>query len=632
MEENQDKEISELPKILQNSNKQEMNQNSNNVNEIEINDKSNQNTKDNNKFSSLNNKQDSIKQDKKFIKIYIIYIVLLLLITGIAIFLTVKHINNSTNKEVKEEKVESTTTEETKEIAKKRAEDEKFALTKYSETYNENDLIFSELKDGNISYIQIDGLKDKKIQNKVNNRIYELAHSYSTDKEVYSDVTASFSNVLAITISYYNEKREIDKIECLNFDLSTGNEIPFEEVFVSSAPINAILSEGMYKRLAWEIKDKNTNEDNWEDYFNMDKVDASDFEDKSIILAKNYKKNKEKIKYELHFDKVYVYGLLDDIIEEKYNRVIRIDFKNHLENIAIYKRFLTSTSLYENSNIGLKNIIVCQYPFGYSINSYLDYKELNMGFLSDNVYMEDYFSYNSKDIDDNAIKKISKYVQDISNDEKANLTKDTTSGVIYQRIIYPHKERNNLFYYIDLNEAKTTCTIEYFKNEAFKDYIDMKTQARADGSLLLFSGDEYEQKEYPNLKTTTSMYEEKFYFNLDGEFIGKSEEEANNKLNLNNDNNSNIQENNSIPNTTNTTTNNTTVNTNSINNANNSITNTNTNNNFSINTNVSVNEITNTNVNIYNNSYNNTNVTSNNTNATSNVTNSTKNSNTSNNH
>lgn len=470
-----------------------------------------------------NNKEEVIskKNNNKFKKFYIIFIMVLTVITGIATYFTIKYIDASIkpDNEIKEEIAE----EETKEVVKKKAEDEKYALTKYSETYNENDLIFN--YDSGI--LQIDGLKDKDVQNKINTTLKEKANSLKSNKRVETRVNANFSNVLGVTIYGYDNYIDDTSDENLNIDLSTGNEIPFEDLFVSSASINSILSEGMYKTLAWEIKNKNTNEDNWEEDFDMSKVNTSDFEDKSLLLAKRYEKEKGKIKYSLYFDKIYVYGLLDGIAE-KNNEAIRIDLVNHIENLAIYKRFLTKESLFENSDIGLKDIIVCEYPLAYGVQDVKKYKALNLGFISDNVYMEDFFEFYIKDEDENAIKKITNYLQSLSNDTKKSLKNNLDKGMIFQRSISLSKSRNEAFYCVNLIENTTTCSIDYFKDLAFKDYIKVKIAPRVEDSIFKFSNSEYARKMYPNLKLTDEVRKE-IYFNLDGEYLGDNEEEAKRK-------------------------------------------------------------------------------------------------------
>lgn len=573
-------ENNEIPKALQNK---------------EINDDTKNEANERATTTEVKNdmtKENENNNNNKFKKFYIVFILVLLAITISATYITIKYIDKSSNQnnENKEEKSEIPT-EETKEIIKKKAEDEKYALTKYSETYNENDLLINEYidKDGDIklrsdiddalikgnyiSFIQIDGLKDKQVQNNVNSKLKEKAYSFGKDKRVGTYVSASFSNVLSAIVSCYDDRGYTENEIYLNIDLSTGNEIPFEDVFVSSASINNILSEGMYKTLAWEIWSNKTNEDNWEEDFDISKVDMSDFEDKSLILAKKYEKEKGKIKYSLHFDKIIVYDLLNGITDKE-DRTITIDFVDHLENIAIYKRYLTNNTLFEKSDIGLKNIIVCEYPKVYGIQDAVNEIPLNIGFVSDKVYMEDFFECYMRDIDDNSKKDIIKYLQNVSNNTKNRIKDNSNNGLFFQRIMYISESIDKSFYQVELIEVNTTCTIDYFKDLAFKDYIKLKLEPRADAGINIFSDEEFTKKRYPNL-TVNNLREGKYlYFSLNGEYIGDNEEEAIRKTQSKDENNETTVQNiipntNENNNTRETNTNNsTTVNTNNINNSN----------------------------------------------------------------
>lgn len=159
--------------------------------------------------------EDSNKTNKKFIIKFSIFVVVLLLITGGAIYFTIKYLNEP-NKENQEE---ISVSEETKQ----KAEDSKYAIKSYAETYDTNSLkitkyydidgkITTELETGIsnasyntcIEYIQIDGLKDKNIQQSINDRLKQESYNLK-DKYVYPQVTANFANVLSVNI--YNDKR-----------------------------------------------------------------------------------------------------------------------------------------------------------------------------------------------------------------------------------------------------------------------------------------------------------------------------------------------------------------------------------------------------------------------------------------
>lgn len=476
-------------------------------------------------------------------KFFIIYILALIIITSISIFITIRYIdkNNTTSPIAENTYVDS----------KIKAEDAKYALTSYSETYNENDLVIKGYIDYNgevvegrrsysrddnyVSFVQIDGLKDKNIQDIVNKKLKDSAYALSHDGvSVDYRVMSSFSNVLSVGIN--NESRDgIDDRVFLNIDLTTGEEIPLEKIFVSSASINSILSEGLHKTLAWDYKSQHTNEENWDDLFDLSNCDISDFESKSMILAKRYEKNKGNIHYLLGFRGIYIYDLLDGLTTRPYNNVINIDFVDHMEDVAIFKRYVTSESIFEKNDIGMKNLIVCEYPATYIDDGSSEYQaiSLNYGLISDNIFIEDYLeSYGSIDIHIKG--NILEYLKDYSNKNKNSINAATNEGIVYQRVLHASSDELNEHYYIRSNVTITSCEINYFKENIFRDYIKVKNRERADVGISLFEEDDY-YHEFPKLKTKLVSSEEVLVFDRNGNYVGVQKENDIINTNINND-------------------------------------------------------------------------------------------------
>jgi len=491
---------------------------------------------------------DKRKNVKAFTIKYIIFFLVLLVITIVAIVITINPLNKQ-SEEISE--IPEETNEEQIELTKKTAEDSKYAIKKYSETYNENSikilnyididgkvLLYENINDvpngvKRIEFIQIDGLIDKNVQNKINEKLKSKSYSLKS-QNVSSNVTANFSNVFSVSIS--GSTPNVDNIELtsLNIDLTTGNEIPFEKLFVSSAPINSYLTDALYKTLAWDIRAANTNEENWVIDFDMSKADTSEFEDKSIMLINNYNKAKKNGNIKFYFtpDSVTLYDLADEkIVKNSYLRnSITIDFKNILEELAIYKRYLTDTSIFENNNLYLKNIIVCTQPtLGYEKTLRNMFKILNYGKISDNIFMEDVIE--NFEIEGNeGYNKIVEYLQKKSNDTKTNLKLDSQTGMFFQRKYNIFKALNEKYYSVSMEEKKSTCNIDYFSNLAFKDYIDNKTQPSSGPTYYIFSDDAYTQSKYPNLNIKGNLIKNddnyklpQLFFSLDGKYLGEDE-------------------------------------------------------------------------------------------------------------
>lgn len=115
-------------------------------------------------------------------------------------------------------------------------------------TYNENDLLVNEKKeifkianeDVEIEIPQIKGLKNKTIENKINNdminRISEIINNFSNNSEIkkfYSsyETMGNFSNVLW-NVSYEDDRSHHYKKIGMNYELINGEKLKVEDLFV----------------------------------------------------------------------------------------------------------------------------------------------------------------------------------------------------------------------------------------------------------------------------------------------------------------------------------------------------------------------------------------------------------------
>lgn len=309
----------------------------------------------------------------------------------------------------------------------------------------------------------------------------------------------------------------------LNIDLSTGTDIPFEKVFVSSAPLNALLIEGLYESLAW----KNIYEDyeGTDGYFNMDNADTSEYEDKAMTLIKNYEKQKGNIQYNITPSSIMIYKLADkNIMGDGNETTITVNMVDHIEDIAIYKRYLTDTSIFENDNLGYKDLVVL--TDSVEDGGYVTY--ISHGKLSSNIFMEEVMYWNGYMTDVN-IKNVKSYIEKLSEAQKQQLKSQDfgNQGVFYQRDYWVN-DIDEKYYEISVHSYQTTCSSEYFEEDAFKDYINMHNAPRPESGMNTFT--EYGKEKYPNLNIS-DMGEKKYYISKSGEFLGNTEAEAKSKTN-----------------------------------------------------------------------------------------------------
>ena len=206
-------------------------------------------------------------------------------------------------------------------------------------------------------FCQIDGLKDKVVQDSVNNTIKNVVYSIDAGTNgklnVYSYVSGNFSNILSITMYYYRDEQKAPTYKNLNFNLCDGSLIQFEDLFINSAPIVSLLTDASMVAKAWKIDlnyESMTDEEYYnkrEELYNMNNRDFSNSEDYGIEVANLYKKMKGNIEFAVNPKGVTIYNFNPSFLGDDH-RPLTINFRNNIVNIAAYKRFLTTSSIYEN--------------------------------------------------------------------------------------------------------------------------------------------------------------------------------------------------------------------------------------------------------------------------------------------
>lgn len=117
-----------------------------------------------------------------------------------------------------------------------------------------------------IDYIQIDGLKDSTIEDKINKLIKETLFNYAKEYtvdtiEVVCHVSGNFSNILSLSYNVRIRNKidgdSYDQIlytNGLNIDLTTGNIIELSDCFAKGVSIKNIVSNAAHRSLAWDEK------------------------------------------------------------------------------------------------------------------------------------------------------------------------------------------------------------------------------------------------------------------------------------------------------------------------------------------------------------------------------------------
>lgn len=233
-------------------------------------------------------------------------------------------------------------------------------------TYDQNDLIINDLVEKyngvEIKIPKLEGLKDKSIQDKVNQDIYNRA--YETIKK-YHDITyadyyaySNFANV--ISIGFFTATDTENEQIYFNYNLKDGERLKLEDIFIKDADITGIVRSAFYEELAKR---------NW---YGSENSMVSIDENEIYKVVKGYMSSEDKI---FSFTPSQVYFYYNDYMAA----IKMIDFA---ESVAIYNKYLTEESLYTKDDIGFKNIFTC------ATSSYEGFEKIEYGYLEDNFWYD----------------------------------------------------------------------------------------------------------------------------------------------------------------------------------------------------------------------------------------------------
>jgi len=283
-------------------------------------------------------------------------------------------------------------------------------------TYNQNDLKIEEKsitqEKIEIRYFQISGLKNKTVEDKINQEIKQAALECYQDKikdldeviniSVNMWEASSFANTISFELNYTAKIDDDDDgfyqgTQGLNYDLNTGEKILIDKIFTSDAPIENILRKSAYYNfVSCTLKDNLAGDLIVADYGNI--------EDEIAQIINSYKSGQIK---------EFSYTPMQVNIYYKENQVIIIDMEQFVEYIAIYNRYLSEESLFEQDDIGIKNMYTLSKRYN-NVYYYTNYQN------EDNYFIDISIDFQSTDTDEFAqkiiqdkIKAIEKEIEDM---------------------------------------------------------------------------------------------------------------------------------------------------------------------------------------------------------------------------
>lgn len=293
--------------------------------------------------------------------------------------------------------------------------------------------------------VTISGLKNKEVQNKINEKLSVLNDEKTKNGESLCYFHFNVSNVLSISCN--GEKT-------VNLNLVTGDEITLEDIFNKDSDIYSILVKSNYDNLCswWGCYPEAEANDEW----------PSEVENK---LVENLKKIKNK---------EYNLTLFDDSVRIEYDDDYEdgsgtfINYYDFSDEITIYDRFIDD-SIYENTVTDY-----CEAGSCYEKQNYSD-KDMYIGYeyLNDKVYLsyqisndtdqDALFEYRTKETIPMDIEKVSKVIkEEIIKNENLNIKGNN----------YIEYDITVNIYYHTANDFQVTYSVikNEFNKENFKKY------------------------------------------------------------------------------------------------------------------------------------------------------------------
>lgn len=353
----------------------------------------------------------------------------------------------------------------------------------YYSFYDGNDLKIDKLyidKDkyeDKYSYLKISGLRNSKIEDSINKILYNTVLENINDKisSINSYVNLNAFNILSIScyFNYLDDDMQIRK-KYYNFDLTTGNEIRFNELFTNTANISGIIYDGVYNTLStnisseilyvdheirgaeifietgegtqWYNENSNINELKEKRKKLVDKLNNVD--DDAVVASRRISNN-NNISFCLTS-----YGIkIDDEIG-----TILLSSKNNIKYFYYYEKYLTNNSIYKNNNIGLKNMFLTS-----SNNESLTYNRIQK---VDDYALIDYEKFS--DVNDDEIS----YLDSVINEYLNKIDKNKFS---YLNVESFNSKDNSI---ISINGNLNLCTMskDYYNNTYEKKLFDKKNE------------------------------------------------------------------------------------------------------------------------------------------------------------
>ena len=334
---------------------------------------------------------------------------------------------------------------------------------------------------GKLKITQIRGLKDKKVELKINedikSRYVEFLKKYEQDKTIdwtnakcYFETYSMFSNVFSASTGFYLTKENNSNNHIsfkINYELVNGERLHFDDLFLSSYDPKLIIAQAVYKAFEDSITYDDFGPDDvpYEIYYDKEKnewigkykkwdYDLMDYAISEELYVPQYTEydlnkiiNKVYNNYKDSDDFAFYWNYLPVNIRENLGSVSYLPFKDIADKLIIYDKYLTKESIYDGS-VPITHRIVCSsewesYIYKDTMNADNLFYDITIGWSLDTYGLRfgsmDYYPLNLKD---GTIDKLTEKLIVSANEEinKYKSLEDDYKGriLLLKGIVYPY--------------------------------------------------------------------------------------------------------------------------------------------------------------------------------------------------
>lgn len=430
-----------------------------------------------NEEEKINNK-NKIKKEKKKLTTRKKVIIFLFIFLIVAISLTagaIYYTNKNQDKNIIGEIINKI----------EKAQDNVIGIQALTEKYNQNDLkiVDKEFKEGEfiqenqwysyykveIYYDQIEGLKDKTIEEQINKEIKDKVLSMYTNEElndnnikkihISANCTANYANVLSISIYKSTDLNSKDinypygyKYESsgLNYDLKTGKQIEFKDLFTANTGIKNIITEAAYENLAFQYS---SSQESYEP--NMEKIDYSEIENDIFLMLNEYNSGN----FTFSFTENYIFLEIGE-------KSISIEMSVYYQNIAIYNRYKDNNDIYDGTYTGGKDLFVFMYSDSSEEFYYKVFEE-----VTDNLFVDATIYVDETDLKNSVIKTlVEQYESDVKKQiesYKQELKNQTNKAIVYEVFIQVYKNQTENSVNINQSSGEYKMSKAYYNSDFY---------------------------------------------------------------------------------------------------------------------------------------------------------------------